>query len=1114
MNASERKFIQRIQSVTASLAKIETLDEFAKYLADSFISEFGFHSCWIGLCDYSRMEVLPIAVSGPIQDYLFHLKIRFDDSPMGRGFVGKAIREKKPQILRNIRGSEVNEVWQNETHRMEIQSLAAFPLLAREKTIGAVLLYSREKDIFVNFKREFLVSFLGQMSILISNFRRLVFLESKVQEQTALNLVTQTLNSSLEKDAKVVLNEILQILSKTIKIDFGIFHLIRFLDKKLVLESQINVPNDILSEIREIPKDNEIFWKIVYNRRTHFLNRKKSPRLFSGNWLQRLESDEYAIIPIQFQNVTYGLLTIGLSSSRDFPESRKNFFEMLGFQIGIGLSNSENFRKAYETAQQLRIAREIDTAILTSRNIEEIGIQITESLRKLIPAERISLITYNARKKNLHLVASSLQKSANKEARIEKILFSSEAFDAVFNKKRIFYNTALNPAIREEKLIYDIGIRSEVLAPLIVQKRVIGCVQFGSERVNGFSQSDIQYISEMAKKVSVAISNIQLFEETQQKARALAERSNNLENLLILSRKLTSTFEIDEIYDHVVKLTKSFFKADAATILQLDWENKFVVRATIGFPKSLVNYFRLDKQNGLSALTFQKKKSLQVYDLRKESRFRVPEIVLRKGYNSVLSAPIEIKGNILGVMMIHSKNKRRFTKEESRMFQNICNELALAVENAKTIFSLQQKMQNLKNILEISSKFLVSTDLKKILNDLLDIIVARLRVNACAISLLTDDKKYLKLVAQRIEKPLFSFGKIGSFYSIDDFVFSRQAILDRKLVYVDDLLRHPNLPESLEEYRKKIGLRSTLDVPLINAERVLGILHVNQYETSHHFQADEIEFIQTLANQAAIAIVNAELLYKERKGYEELRKTQMQLIQAEKLSTIGQLSAAIAHEIRNPLGAILNSISVLNRDVPFEGVHKELIGIVLEETDRIKKIIDEFLIFARPRKPSIQRVNLKKEIQNEVSIIVKNRDLFKNIQFNITCPDEIFIDVDSHQIREVFENIFMNAAQAMNKNGEISISVSLNNKIGNVKITISDTGDGIQQKILDHIFEPFFSTKSNGTGLGLPIVKRIIEDHSGKIHIRSTPGKGTQVAFVLPVRQEIDSQLLKPANQN
>ncbi|NOY78653.1 MAG: GAF domain-containing protein [Calditrichaeota bacterium] len=1097
MKSLEKQFIRKIQNVTFALAKVETLDEFARSLADLFVSEFGFHSCWIGLCDYARMEILPIAMSGPAQNCLSLERIRFDDSPLGRGIIGTVVREKRPQIFQNIRENKDCGFVQQEAQTIGIGSLAVFPLMTREKTIGVVLLRSRENDIFRHFERDLLEIFLGEMAVLIGNLRRMSFLEGRMREQTALNLVTQTLNSSLEKDIPVVLDEILQILTKTIPISFGTIHLIQFANDTLVLISQNNIPEAIRNRIKILPKNNGLFWDIVQKRRTAFLNHRKNPNLLMKNWLQELEAGEYAIIPIQFQNTAYGILTVGFDAISNFPESRKNFFEMLGFQIGMGLSNSENFRKASETAQQLRIAREIDTAILTSRNLEEIGVQITESLQKLIPAKQISLVTYNEKRNQFRFVASS-QTHSKKETQKNRILFSPEAFEAVFKKKRIFYNTRMNPAIPEENYLYTRGTRSEVIAPLIVQENVIGSVRFASDRVSGFSQSDIQYISEMAKKVSVALSNIQLFEETQQKAKALAERSRNLENLLVLSRQLTSTFEINDIYKHVVKLAKSIFKADAATILQRNESGQFMVRATSGFPRSLVNHFKLNSQHNLSELTFRKKRIIQVYDLQKENRFRVPEIVLQKGYLSAMSAPIAIKGDTLGIMVIHSKKKRRFTREESRMFQNICNELALAVENAKTIFSLQQKMENLKDILEISSKFLVSTDLKKILGELLDIIYDRLRVNGCAISLVSDDEKSLQLMAQKIEKPLFSFGEIDSFYPLKDFVFAQKAVQERRLVYIENISDYPDLAESIRELHKKIGLVSTLDVPMIHSRRVLGILHVNQYKTARKFQSDEIEFIQTLANQAAIAILNAELLYKERKAYQELQKTQEQLIQAEKLSTIGKLSAAIAHEIRNPLGAILNSIGVLRRDVPFEGVHEELIQIVLEETDRIKQIIDEFLIFARPRKPSLQYVNLKKEIRNETAIIKKNGELFKKIHFRISCSDNIFVRVDPHQIREVFENVFMNAAQAMNDGGNISLSVLPSRSLQKVTIIISDTGSGIPQKIIDHVFEPFFSTKNNGTGLGLPIVKRIVEDHSGTIDIKSVSGKGTQVIITLP----------------
>ena len=473
--------------------------------------------------------------------------------------------------------------------------------------------------------------------------------------------------------------------------------------------------------------------------------------------------------------------------------------------------------------------------------------------------------------------------------------------------------------------------------------------------------------------------------------------------------------------------------------------------------------------------------------------------------------PIQFQNKVYGVLRVRSVTNAEFTESQKRFLKTIGFQIGLALSNRENFnktaqavhqlhiareIEMQQKVENLKSILEISSKFLLSSDLQKILNELLEIITDRLKINGCAICLLAEDQRHLKLVAQKIADPTYSFGKIGEYLPLKDFVFANQAVQTQHFVYIEDVSNKQSVFADLWE---TIGLKSTLDIPMISSEKVLGVLHVNQYGTARKLQSDEIEFIQTLGNQAAIAIVNTELLKKERNAFKELKKAQEQLVRVEKLSAIGELSAAIAHEIRNPLGAILNSVSVLERDVSFTGIHRELIKIVIEETERIKQIIDDFLIFARPRKPLYEKVNLIKEIRSEIEVLKNNRGLFKNVKFELAGIEKIDIDLDRHQMREVLENLFLNAAQAMHYSGNISIHVQANFAGQEVVVSIWDSGKGMNQEVLEHLFEPFYSTKSDGTGLGLSIVKRIIEEHGGSIRIESVEEKGACAIFRLPL---------------
>ncbi len=410
---------------------------------------------------------------------------------------------------------------------------------------------------------------------------------------------------------------------------------------------------------------------------------------------------------------------------------------------------------------------------------------------------------------------------------------------------------------------------------------------------------------------------------------------------------------------------------------------------------------------------------------------------------------------------------------------------------------LQRKMENLQDILSLSRQLLSTSDLEQVLQTILKLIADRLDSNSCAISLLSEDGKGLRLVAQRASEIAFRLGEIGEAIPFKILEISFRAVQQRQPVYIPDIRTEPNLSKHIRDFHKSVGLVSILDVPMIGPEGVLGILHVNQYTFGRRYRPDEIEFAQTLANQAAIAVLNARLYANQRAAYEQLEQTQNRLLEAERLSALGELSAAIAHEIRNPLGAISNSISVLRRDMEFPGVYNELIEIVSKETERIKKITDDFLLFARPRKPIFEEINLSELIRSEISVLLKDTERFKNISFEISPETSVFLFADRQQLLEVFENLFLNAAVAMNNGGKIWVRLNENTQGGTILVEIEDNGSGIPAHVLPHIFKPFYSTRSSGTGLGLSIVKRIVDEHRGKINVISRPGQGTRVRLFL-----------------
>lgn len=232
-------------------------------------------------------------------------------------------------------------------------------------------------------------------------------------------------------------------------------------------------------------------------------------------------------------------------------------------------------------------------------------------------------------------------------------------------------------------------------------------------------------------------------------------------------------------------------------------------------------------------------------------------------------------------------------------------------------------------------------------------------------------------------------------------------------------------------------------------------------------------------------------------SHQELEQAQAQLIRTEKLASIGQLAAGVAHEINNPLGTILIYSHLLQKSLEPDDPRKEDIALVISEANRAKEIVQGLLSFAREKKLRASEININ-DILDEVLSLVVNQSLFHNIKIKKSFDqDPQAIVADETQLKQVFLNIILNAAQAMEGNGKLTISTVFDKK--QIKVKIADTGPGIPPEVMGKLFSPFFTTKEKGTGLGLAISYGIIEHHQGKIDVETDLGKGSTFIVTLPV---------------
>jgi PAS domain S-box-containing protein len=253
---------------------------------------------------------------------------------------------------------------------------------------------------------------------------------------------------------------------------------------------------------------------------------------------------------------------------------------------------------------------------------------------------------------------------------------------------------------------------------------------------------------------------------------------------------------------------------------------------------------------------------------------------------------------------------------------------------------------------------------------------------------------------------------------------------------------------------------------------------------------------------------NEQLAEELQRSLEELKRTQAALVQREKLAALGELASVIAHEVRNPLGVIFNSLGALRKKVTLEGEALLLFDILDEEAQRLNRIVVDLLDWVRPIQPMRHAAPLAPIVDNALKAAERAQREPTAVEISSEVDPSIpNVLVDEQLLHLALVNIFSNALQAMPKGGRLKVGVRKEAPEGQdwATIEVQDTGQGIPSEMLGRIFEPFFTTKASGTGLGLAVVKRIVESLGGDIEVQSTQGRGTTFTIRLHIATEMSS---------
>lgn len=449
-----------------------------------------------------------------------------------------------------------------------------------------------------------------------------------------------------------------------------------------------------------------------------------------------------------------------------------------------------------------------------------------------------------------------------------------------------------------------------------------------------------------------------------------------------------------------------------------------------------------------------------------------------------------------------------------------------------------KKSQVQASLLQITKSIIATLNLDEVLQIISDGMSELLNIETAAIYLLEkDDKLYLGATTPALNPDFPESLRVAS---IIDHPFILRAALSKQAVVIDDTDK-VELSVSEKRVVEMRNLKSLLFLPFIHDEMVLGVLILGTCNITRVFTEYDVEFGQTIANQLAIGIENTRLhadikhhkehleqLVKEKtanldtamtelqivneklkfkneeleKALKSLKEAEAQLIQSEKMASLGVLTAGVAHEINNPLNYIMGAYRGFENyfkrnsiDDPKLNMLMKSLHVGLENATNIVKGLNQF---SRETEDFIEDCDLKLIMDN--CLVMLNNQLKNHIKIHKEFPNEpVVVRGNSGKLHQVFLNLIINAAQAVQKEG--SIHLNIYKQENNYRIEVGDDGIGISPENLSRIMDPFYTTKEpgEGTGLGLYIVYSILKEHNGSIAFRSEVGKGTLVKITLPV---------------
>jgi signal transduction histidine kinase len=626
--------------------------------------------------------------------------------------------------------------------------------------------------------------------------------------------------------------------------------------------------------------------------------------------------------------------------------------------------------------------------------------------------------------------------------------------------------------------------RSFAALPLVSRSRLIGAVAIVDPRPNGLARDQLQLVALLGQYVAGALHN----------ALSIAEADSRADREAVVNRisqRIYSNLDPDAVVESALEelgrelgVSRAIISGAAEADLTVlhEWDAPGVEPVGVGTHGHLP----------LSALAAREGRTMAVRDARSDARLADPALgshaLIEGGTLAAVATPIGLGGQLSGVLVLDQVGEpRAWTSQEIRLLESVARELRTALEAAQLLLARQRENQRMFALHRASALVAAATDPTDVLGEILE--AAGPLLGRGTASLYRWDER--AGVLRQAESARKAHDAAPQVLRIGEGV-TGQAFLTHKPVIVNDYQHWEHaVPSS-----RAAGQRAALAVPLIRAGHILGALTVRSSYPLVRFDDEDARLLSLFGDQAVAALTTAELVEQQRRAVEELERLN---------SAKSDFVSIVSHEFRTPLTGI-QGFSELMRDEDLSVAEmKEYAGDINKDAQRLNRMITEMLDLDRMESG---RMTLNRERTDINAIIAEAADrLAPNaprhpVHLNLD-PDLPLVEIDKDKIGQVLINLFSNAVKYSPDGGEIAVTTRVEGDM--VHVFVRDAGMGIPEDSLEKVFERYSRLESGatryiqGTGLGLPISRQIIELHGGRAWVESAPGEGSVFQFTLPL---------------